>query len=309
MKKPDLSKSAIQAFFLYHSEKLILAAAVVLLGVFFWMGFKSKPFSEKTPDELAKMADRAEQYIRSGASWDSIKDFRKGSKEVADVVRDDGGVDPALYKIDPITGIVARTLDPRTDPVVLGVSDVEATMFTAPLIVALSRPLIQDPFSEFPSAAGLGPEPADPASGFNAGGFGAGGFGAGDDDEDYDDDDEDEDDFEDGDMAGGFGGKGGAPGGFGSTAEEDDTRPVIDGIGTQLQLVNQHTFPGIRPTVLNIPTSSSKSFIYDVVVVTGLVDIQKQWSDYESSFATGVGFYPDRDKPIYQFLQVERRES
>ncbi len=302
MKKPDFSKAAIQGFFLYHSEKLILATAVVLLGVFFWMGFKTKPFTEKSPAELSQLADRADQYIRSPASWDSIKDFRSGKKDVADVVRAGGGIDPSWYEIVPITGIAARTLDPRTDPKVLGPTELEAQVFTAPLIASLNRPLVQDQFAEYPSAAGLGPEADEPVTGFGASGD------MGDEDEDYD-----EDDVGDSEPSG-AGGKstsgafGGIGGVGGNALVEEDTRPRIDGHGTQMQVVNVHTFPGMRPPVHSIPASQSKAGIFDVVVVTGLVDIQQQSAFFESSFSTGVGYFPNRDKPIYQYVQVERRE-
>ena len=306
MKKPDFSKSAIQNFFLYHTEKLILTVAVVLLGLFFWMGFKAKPFSDKTPDQLSKLADQADQYIRSETNWDSFKDFRKGEKNVADRVRTGGNVDASLYKTDPITGIAARTLDPRTDPVIFGVIEPEARTISAPLIVSLAQANPQGQFAAYPSAGGLGPD--------TGGDGGFGGFGEFDDDED-DEDEEDEEEEDDEDFGGlgrgGGGAKGGFGGGFGGLAadvEETEPLPVIEGMGNQMQQVNVQTFDGMRPTAHSISPETSLSYLYNVVVVTGLIDIEQQWKSYESSFASGIGFYPDRDKPVYQYLQVERRE-
>ena len=68
----------MKKFFRLHTEKLILGTCIVLLGLFFWMGFQAKPFADKTPDELSKMADQADQHILSPTSWDSIKEFRNG---------------------------------------------------------------------------------------------------------------------------------------------------------------------------------------------------------------------------------------
>jgi hypothetical protein len=39
-----------------------------------------------------------------------------------------------------------------------------------------------------------------------------------------------------------------------------------------------------------------------------LVDLEQQWKEYENSFASAMGYYPDRDRPTYQYLEVERRE-
>lgn len=309
MKKPDLSKSAMQGFFLHHSEKLILGVAVVLLGLFFWMGFKTTPYEKQTPAKLAKMADQADQYIRSDTSWESIKEHRKGEKNVAEVVRTGGGVDPKIYEIDPITGIAARTADPRTDPDILPPVELEAHVFSAPLIVALNT-TIEDPFAEFPTAMDLGPDDEDePDSGFSGGFPGFGG----------DDEDDGLGGIGGGDPGAAFGrgGPGGDPGigrgggGFGGVEapkDKTDDRPVLEGHGTKLRIVNQHTMPGIRPQALGLPSSTSKSFIFDIVAVTALVDIKQQWSSYEQSFSKGIGYYPKRDKPTYQFLQVERRE-
>ena len=86
MKMPDFSKAAMQKFFLYHTEKLILVVAIISMAAFFWIGFGIKPYSDKTPDELVKMAKDAERYIESASSWDDIKSSREGRKNVDQIV-------------------------------------------------------------------------------------------------------------------------------------------------------------------------------------------------------------------------------
>ncbi|MCP4778517.1 MAG: hypothetical protein GY880_30235, partial [Planctomycetaceae bacterium] len=82
MMKPDFSKAAMQKFFLYHTEKLIIVVALIAMAAFFWIGFGIKPYSDKSPDELVKLAKEAERYIDSETSWDEIKSYRTGRKNV-----------------------------------------------------------------------------------------------------------------------------------------------------------------------------------------------------------------------------------
>lgn len=297
MKKPDFSKAAMQKFFLYHTEKLIIVVALVAMAAFFWMGFGIKPYSEKSPDELVKMAKDAERYIDSENSWDEIKSYRIGRKNVDQIVRDGSKVDASIYELDPFTGIAARTLDARLDPSIFGVIEPEAVVFTAPLLVDIGASV--DRFAAYPVAPSSDLEDMDDGMGLGAG------FGMGEDDGGEEEPEGgEEEDF-------GLGGRGGSGGGFGESEPEDEEEenpiPVLDGIGTRTQTVNVHTSKGVRPTHHNFP-STTTSAIYNIVCVTGLVDIEQQWKEYENSFAAAMGYYPDRDKPIYQYLEVERRE-
>lgn len=290
MKKANFYNAAMSQFILPHTEKLILGVSIVLLGSFFWTGFQVKPFADKTPDQLVDDAEKADEYINSPDSWDAIKDFRKGDKSVAQKIRNNSRVESSKFNVDPISGIPARTLDPRLDPTLFDIENLEIRQFKAPVIVAMNEALRFDPFAPYPSAGGLGP---DTGSEFSA------------------DSDADVDDVEDDEFDGGGRGSGRSSGRFGqSDKPEDEATPLpeLEGIGNQMQDVNVQTYVGIRPTSHNISGSSSKSFVYNVVCVTGLVNYKQQWNAFESSFSTCIGFYPDRDKPIYQYLQVHRRE-
>ena len=303
MKMPDFSKAAMQKFFLYHTEKLILVVAIIAMAAFFWLGFGIKPYSEKSPDELVKMAKDAERYIESDTSWDEIKSFRSGRKNVDQIVRDGSKVDASLYQTDPFTGIAARTLDARLDPNIFGIMEPEAVVFTAPLLIDIGAQF--DQFAYYPNAPSSGLDEADDGMGGSAPGFDFGGDGG---EEEPGGGEEEpgggEDDF-------GMGGRGGAAGGLGGSEPEGEDElnapPVLDGVGSKMQTVNVHTSKGVRPTHHNLP-ATTRSVIYNIVCVTGLVDIEQQWKEYENSFASAMGYYPDRDRPTYQYLEVERRE-
>jgi len=298
MKKPDFSKAAMQKFFLYHTEKLIIVVALIAMAAFFWIGFGIKPYSDKSPDELVKLAKEAERYIDSETSWDEIKSYRTGRKNVDQIVRDGSKVDASIYEVDPFTGIAARTLDARLDPSIFGIIEPEAVVFTAPLLVDIGATV--DLFAAYPTAPSDGLDETDNGMGGFDSGFGLGGDDGGEEEPGGGE----EEDFE-------LGGRGGAAGGLGESEPEDEDEvnpiPVIDGVGTKMQTVNVHTAKGVRPTHHNFP-ATTRSAIFNIVCVTGLVDIEQQWKEYENSFASAMGYYPDRDKPTYQYLEVERRE-
>ena len=313
MFKPDFSKPAMQKFFLHHTEKIILAVCILLLGLFFWMGFQAKPFDTKTPEQLSQLATQAGQHIQKDTSWEDIKEFRKGNDKVKEtIVSAEASVKPDDFVFAPMIGTVAATLDPRMDPIVEPVKEPIAEVFTAPVLITMNRQFT-DPFSDFPPAG----DPTAAAAGGARGGLGnPGGLGGGD-----DEDDEEPEDDEEGDGpalggnrgggiggAGGLGGLGGAGlGGGSSTAKADDDMPEVDA-GGQMQQVHADTFPAMRPVAHGISADSTRAILRDVVVVTGLVDYKTMWNSYDKSFSSGIGYYPDRDKPIFQYLQVERKE-
>lgn len=298
MIKPDFSKAAMQKFFLYHTEKLIIVVAVVAMAAFFWIGFGIEPYSDKSPDELVKMAKDAERYIDADTSWDEIKSFRTGRKNVDQIVRDGSKVNASIYKVDPFTGIAARTLDARMDPSIFGIIEPEAVVFTAPLLIDIGR--LDDQFAYYPTAPSSDLDETDDGMGGFSPGFDFGGDEGGEEEPGGGE----EEDF-------GLGGRGGGAGGFGESEPEDDEEenpiPTLEGIGSKMQTVNVHTLKGVRPTHHNF-APTTQSAIYNIVCVTGLVDIEQQWKEYETSFASAMGYYPDRDKPTYQYLEVERRE-
>lgn len=170
--------------------------------------------------------------------------------------------------------------------------------FTAPLLVDIGATV--DLFAAYPTAPSDGLDETDNGMGGFDSGFGLGGDEGGEEEPGGGE----EEDF-------GLGGRGGAAGGLGESEPEDEDEvnpiPVIDGVGTKMQTVNVHTSKGVRPTHHNFP-ATTRSAIFNIVCVTGLVDVEQQWKEYENSFASAMGYYPDRDKPIYQYLEVERRE-
>lgn len=286
MKKPSMSKQSIGNFFLHHTEKLILALCIALFGVFFWMGLNSKPFDGATPSDLVSMSDRASAYVKNPTVWDAIQPHRKGNTDVLGDIEKfegDGKLKSSAYMIDTLTGIPAKTLDARMDPILVKPQDLHARQITAPLLIAMQQKIV-DVYS------GLTPVSSSELNpGF--GGSLDGGFGK-----------EDMAEMEEAMEDQGFG----SDPGFGREEEaEAGVIPNVDA-GAQVQTVHAHTMPGIIPAVHGIGADRNQAFLTDLVCVTAVLDVKKQFESFDG-FAGSIGYFPDRDRPSYQHVEVQRR--
>jgi len=277
MRKPNFSKEGMSRFFLYHSEKLILGISLVLLGLFFYMGFSSQPGVDTTPTQLKQTSDQANQYINQ-PNWGIVVPFRKTEPLAADAPK----VETGDYLFGVISGVKCPTMEARTDPNLLPPTELLARSIVAPVLLSPPRgvDLKVDPISRLPLAAsnmGIGLE---------------GEFGQA------------FDDFGEFDE-----GVGGRPPRRPKTPKVTEAEvPKIDA-GDRLLPIHTYHMLGLQPQKYNFRPETEKSFVMNVVVVAGLVNIQQQAAEYEKSFASSVGFFPERDRPEYQYFQVQRREN
>ena len=72
--------------------------------------------------------------------------------------------------------------------------------------------------------------------------------------------------------------------------------------------VNAATIAGIRPKAFDINPDNVTTAVSDVVCVVAVVDFQKQLTAFEKAFSESRAFNAKRDRPVYQFVQVQRRE-
>ncbi len=157
MGKPDLSKQGMQRFFLYHSEKLILAACIAAMGLFFWMGYSAEIFRDRSPNELSDLATQAGKHILNDTSWDKIEGLRQGDDQIVKrIVESQGKLEAGNYP-HGVLSVKVKTKEPRKDPRLYKPVDLMAFQFTAPLIIT---PILEanqqlgDPLEEFPIAMG-----------------------------------------------------------------------------------------------------------------------------------------------------------
>lgn len=277
MKK--FSKESMQQFMLMHAEKLILGACLAATGLFVWMsmGGEEKSASAKTPSDLLKQANSAETYINrdNWAGERGLEQFREGKVGAKDQIASTQPVDGSKFMID-IIGPPVETLAPRKDPMIVAPEQLIAHRFVTG--VHLDLPGFTSPASEFIAA------PASSDDEGNGGGFG--GFQGGGDDygDDYD------------------------TGGSSTRTEglHEDYLPLER--SNIFNDVNAQTITGIRPAGLGI-SDKIVTNVRDVVCVTAVVDYQKQTVAFEQAFADSIAYNAKRDRPVYQCLQVQRRET
>lgn len=292
--RPDFSKQGMQNFFLYHTEKLVLFVCVALMGVFLWMGLQNKPYTEKNPSDLIQLTERANEYIEKDTWSEKLAEHRKGRANAPEILKNRKDVDGGDYMVEAFRGTAAATLQPRNDPAILKPEQLIADVLPATILV--NTP---DGFAQVNQ---LSPAPGELVT--TAGpGFGGGGF-----DPENDPEDGGAGDFGD-PGPGGFGeGRGGDdPGGRASRRPDPDvaTIPELEGVGNQMLEINDATTIGYRaPQDANV----TKPFALNVVSVRALVDYKQQAKLFQDTFEDAIGYYPDRDKPIYQFLEIHRRE-
>jgi hypothetical protein len=71
--------------------------------------------------------------------------------------------------------------------------------------------------------------------------------------------------------------------------------------------VQEATEGGLRPKNIGISAGNSMAIKRNVVVVNALVEHRKLWKEQEQVLANSVAYYPKRDLPQYEFLQVQKR--
>lgn len=129
MAKLKLDKDSLQSFFFNHTEKIVLAVVLLLLGLFIWSGSSLEGIGAQNPAELATKVDSVAQKIEQ-PTWDNIKDQYTPSLDHG--VRIHEGNAPtseSYYPLDtPLIGSPPNSATPRQDPELFAVTDVQATI-------------------------------------------------------------------------------------------------------------------------------------------------------------------------------------
>lgn len=289
MKNSKAGSGGIKTFFLYNIEKLILAVSLILLALFFYLGMSSDKF-EKSPDNLISDANQATSYIESDSNWKEIALYRKGDVAVVERVKAAAApVDASNYKV-PGLSMVPKALQLRMDPPLPVVQDVEAHVLRTAVIVQNKQNNFEDPILKLPLARAK-QDPDDKRRSPMMGSMGYGG-----------------DDMEE--MMGGYGG--GPPGRSGrnkkkAKVEKDPQEDAEVDAWWGLPGVQEAMAGGVRPKTV-AAAGSDIALTRNVVVVNALVDHKSLWKQHEKTLSSSLGYYPKRDLPKYDYLQVERRE-
>ncbi len=287
MKNSKASSGGLKTFFLYNVEKLILGASLILLALFFYLGLSSEKF-EKSPDNLIQEANQAASYIDRTSNWDEIKAFRKGDVAVIDrVKRASKPVDGSNFQI-PGLSMVPKPLQLRLDPPLPKIQDVEAHVIRAAVIVKNKKKNFDDPILRLPLAM----VKEDPNAKKSMSMMEMEMMGPS------------QDELDDMKEMGGPGGS--------STRDKMkmEKNPQLEAevdAWWGMPGVQEATQHGVRPRTV-ASAGSDMALTRNVVVVNGLVNHKNLWKLHEKTLSSSLGYYPKRDLPRYDYLQVERRE-
>ena len=167
-----------------------------------------------------------------------------------------------------LIGIPTAALDPRQDPEIFPAEQLIARRVHGGVMMNLAN--VRSPLADLFNA----PVSSEGIGG--AGGRGEGDFGAED-----------------------FGGP--------SRTGLPEYYPKLERSGT-FNEVNKVTLQGLHPEAFEISPETITTRVLDVVSVVAVVDFQKQATAFEKAFSESVAYNAKRDRPVYQFLEVERRE-
>ena len=299
----SLNSKSIKDFFFYNIEKVILCISLLLLGAFFYLGMSSKKYNQ-TPDSLVSESQQASSYINKAANWEMISDFRAADTDIPErIERAKAPVDSSKFLISGMS-IIPKALQLRTDPPLPEVVDLEAKVIRATVAVR-SEKRSDDAILDLPIAkAQIDPDEEDIQSSMGMGGM-SGMGGMGDEMEDMMDMDA-MSDMRDA-MAGAMGG--GRTKKKKEREREKDPQDTAEVDGwSGLPGVQRAVIAGIDNQLNGISAGNAVALKRNVVVVNALVNHRELWQNYSKMLSNSVSYYPKRDLPQYEFLQVERRK-
>ena len=291
----SINSKSIKDFFFYHIEKIILGISLLLLGAFFYLGMSSTKY-DKSPDSLVSESQQASSYINQTANWEMISDFRAGDTDIPErIERAKAPVDSTKFLIAGMS-IIPKALQLRTDPPLPEVVDLEAKVIRATVAVR-SENRSDDAILDLPVARSQIDPDDDDTSSRSMGGMG----------------DEMAMEMEDAmaDMAENMNDmySGAKPKKKKEKEKEKDPQETAEVDGwSGLPGVQRAVIAGIDNQLNGISASNAVALKRNVVVVNALVNHRELWQTYTKMLSNSVSYYPKRDLPQYEFLQVERRK-
>ena len=270
MAKLDLSKDGISRFFLHHIEKIILALAILAMGIFFYLGMSTPAYTEKTPDQLSQLASSAGAHITK-AGWDDLKEFRVSDDKAVERIDSISPVEIAKFDVGRFSGIRAKTRGRRPDPSLdLAIpTEFEIQVVQAPLIVNGT-----DQIGELPLAT----DSDDGNEGGRGGGLGAGGAGTAD-----------------------------AP--KKKRGEESVYGTVVTDVHKDLMQGFKPVSSGGGLGGGRNTASGSASAVANIVAVNAIINHKSLYDEFKKTFENTMAYTPIRDRPQYAYAQIQHKRK
>ena len=79
--------------------------------------------------------------------------------------------------------------------------------------------------------------------------------------------------------------------------------------GSQLTDLQDLVVSSLQPEVSGIGSGRHDSAVVNLVSVRALLNIKQLWEEYDNKFKNSFGYYPERDRPGFQLVEIQRRKS
>lgn len=296
MAKMSLDQDKIKSFFGLHIEKLVFAGVIVVLAVFVWMGYRLEGV-QQTPGDLDKLTEATVKKMGED-TWKSVEEEnRPAGQHAAKAKLSDVAMSDTMYATDKPLKPVGRNLgDKRKDPQLFAPSKLEVCEVSGPVAFRMGVD-DTDPLAEAKDSDGKKKEPKKepPKKNKKKGGMGYGpegmmppGMSSG--------------------AEGGASSSAGMPpmGGMPPMAGMPPMGGMEGGYGSMGSMGGSMAagkkIPGFRAGAGAIAKSRN------VVSVKAIVELQKQFDEYERAFSTSVGYLPARDVPRFVMFLAQRAD-
>jgi hypothetical protein len=291
MVKMKMDKEALTGFFFLHIEKIILGAVLLLLGVFVYTGYSLESI-RKTPDELASLAQSAEENVVRD-TWPAVADeYQPPTGHVDRITNSQIPTQDNFYMATkPLMPSSRQQTEKRQDPELQPPMDLEVYAVSGPVAYRMRRDAT-DPLADLNNAEAEKIEKKQPRRRKKRRtpmyGYGSDMESSSDMMSDYM---EGESDMESDMMSG-----------YGSGMDMD--MGGMYGAGAMAGGVSAASkkFPGFRAAMGALAKPR------DVVAVKALVPWQDHWDEYERAFSTAQGYNPQRDVPRYLSYTAQRAD-
>ncbi len=273
------SRNPIGRLIIHHVEKVILGVGVVAIFIMLYFGMNTKSYNKK-PSELSKNQQVADNYIAQNDSWDKIQNLRLARTGTLEDIQnsESNALDHSKYQYGYILSTRLKTLGLRMDPELKPVQDMMAQVMTAPIVINGEH----EAFKTFLTSVDSGYKPKD----------------------------EDEEDSGDG---GGLDGSGLGAGGTGGDYETGNRKKDDEETGPKSLPASMQVEMPLNPVEQFWKSRGSSSgktpVIREFVCVTGLVPYESQWKEFDAKLRDAKGWYPLRDRPSYEHLEIQRKEA
>jgi hypothetical protein len=286
MAKMRLDADKIKSFFGLHIEKMVLAVILVLLVVFIYLGYSLEDL-EQTPTELEQLTTTAVNKMNEN-TWDTIKEENRPATGRAELAKaSDLATSDAAYATDKPLKPVGRNLgEKRKDPTLFPPAQLEVTVVSAPVAFRM-KPDDVDLLKDAKAAELKKKEvKAPPKKPKRRGGYGS-------------------------EMGGGSSSYGSEmsssepPSGMSGSSMYGMSMPggesgMMGAVGGTLATGKR--IPGFRPGMGAVAKPCN------IAAVKAVIELQKQWDEYERVFSTAVGYNPARDVPRFVMFLAQRAD-